>query len=207
MSKVRELDHPLARHCLARLRDKRTEPEVFRTLSRRLTTLLAVEATKHLKTRVQKIETPLEEVSAQLLDDPLVVIPILRAGLGMLEGVVALFPNVTVGYLGLERDEETARASVYYSKLPPLEGKTVLLVDPMLATGGSASHALGDIFSQAPARVVMLCIVSAPEGIEAVSKRFPELEIVTAAVDRELDSRKFILPGLGDFGDRLWGTA
>ncbi len=200
------LDHPLARQALAELRDKETGPEVFRLVTRQVTTLLAIEATRDLCTRTCRIETPLEPAEAEVLDERLVVVPILRAGLGMLDSVVQLFPSVTVGYLGLERDEETAQASVYYSKLPIVRGRTVLLVDPMLATGGSACHALADITAHDPARVLLLCIVAAPEGVRAVNEQFPEAAIFTAALDRELNDRKYILPGLGDFGDRLYGT-
>ncbi len=201
-----ELDHPLARHGLAQLRNRATRPQVFRLVTRQLTTLLAIEATRDLRTAKVAIETPLEETQGELLDEDLVLVPILRAGLGMLDSVVQLFPSVTVGYLGLERDEETAQASIYYSKLPEVEGRTVLLVDPMLATGGSASHALADIFAYRPRRVSLLCIVAAPEGVRVINDRFPEVRIFTAALDRELDDRKYILPGLGDFGDRLYGT-
>lgn len=200
------LDHPLAKHCLAHLRNRNTTPETFRIVTRQLTTLLAIEATRELSTRTTPIETPLERLDAEVIDETLVVVPILRAGLGMLESVVQLFPTVSVGYIGLERNEETALASVYYCKLPPIENRTVLLVDPMLATGGSACHALSDITARSPKKVTLTCIVAAPEGIRAIHRQFPQVEIVTAAVDRELNSRKYILPGLGDFGDRLYGT-
>ncbi len=205
---VQVVDHPLVRHSMAQLRNRHTPPELFRTLTRRVTTLLVIEATRSLRTRRQPVETPLETVQAQLLDEHLVVVPILRAGLGMLDAVVELFPDISVsiGYLGLERDEETAEASIYYSKLPPIEGKTVLLVDPMLATGGSVCHALSGIFPQHPQRVILACIVTAPEGVATVNQRFPQAEIFCAALDRELNSRNYILPGLGDFGDRLYGT-
>lgn len=203
---TRVLNHPLAKHCLAQLRSRETPPAVFRFVTRQLTTLLAIEATRHVRTAVIDIETPMEPTQVEILDERLVVVPILRAGLGMLDAVVQLFPEVLVGYLGLERDERTAQASVYYSKLPVVRDRTVLLVDPMLATGGSACHALTDIYSYAPAKVTMVCIVAAPEGVAEVHRQFPSVEIVTAALDRELNSRKYILPGLGDFGDRLYGT-
>lgn len=203
---VHIVDHPLAQHYLTRLRDETTEPSEFRTLSRKLTTLLAIEATRGLRTDPRRIRTPLEEIESPILDDDLVVIPILRAGLGMLDAIVDLFPEVSVGYIGLERDESTAIASSYYRKLPELRGRTVLLVDPMLATGGSACRALADIHSGDPATVMLLCVVAAPEGVAAVEREFPNVRIITAALDRELNSRKYILPGLGDFGDRLFGT-
>ncbi len=203
---VRVLGHPLAKHCLAQLRNETTPPALFRSVTRQLSTLLAIEATRDLRTAPVRIDTPMESTLVELIDEKLVVVPILRAGLGMLEAVVQLFPDVLVGYLGLERDEHTAKASVYYSKLPVVRDRTVLLVDPMLATGGSSCHALSDIYSYSPARVILVCIVAAPEGVAAVNERFPQTEIVTAALDRELNSRKYILPGLGDFGDRLYGT-
>lgn len=205
-TRVHVLDHPLAQHYMARLRDRTTEPAVFRSVTRQLTTLLAIEATRSLATRVHQIETPLETTEAQMLDERMVVVPILRAGLGMLEAVVDILGEVSVGYLGLERDETTAEATAYYSKLPEIEGRTVLVVDPMLATGGSACQALHNVFECRPAKVVMICVVAAPEGVRLVNAEHPDVEIFTAALDRELNDRKYILPGLGDFGDRLFGT-
>jgi uracil phosphoribosyltransferase len=134
------------------------------------------------------------------------VIPILRAGLGMVQPFVDLFPDVSVGYIGLERSHETAVAHSYYCKLPPLEGRRVFVVDPMLATGGSAVQALSVVQQNGAAAVALLCIVSAPEGVAAVEKHHPSVQIVTAALDRSLNAKHYILPGLGDFGDRLYGT-
>ncbi len=203
---VRVLDHPLSEHLLAGLRDADTPPERFRGLSRRLTTLLVLEATRGLSARETSVRTPLEEAPAKVLAQGLAVVPVLRAGLGMLEPVVALFPDVAVGYIGLERHEETAVAHSYYCKLPQLAGRFTLCVDPMLATGGSASQAIGLIKAHGADQVTMVCVVAAPQGIEKLKTAHPEVDIVTAAVDRDLDERKFILPGLGDFGDRLYGT-
>ncbi|MGC8666603.1 MAG: uracil phosphoribosyltransferase [Chthonomonadales bacterium] len=200
------VEHPLAQHYLTHLRDETTKPALFRTLTHKLSLMLALEATRSLRTRHVSIRTPLEEMSAPILDEELVVVPILRAGLGMLDAIVDLFPDVTVGYFGLERDEHTAVANSYYRKLPSLTGRTVMLVDPMLATGGSAQRALGDIYVHHPARVILICIVAAPEGIQRLQTHFPQTSIYTAAVDRQLNARKYILPGLGDFGDRLYGT-
>src|SRR5690606_32389619 len=149
--------------------------------------------------------TPLEEMTGVVLDEPLVVVPILRAGLGMLESVLRLFPDAVVGYLGLERDEETAVSRSYYQSLPDLQSRTVFLLDPMLATGGSACNALCSITKLNPIRTKLLSIVAAPEGLERVTREFPEVEVLTVAIDRELNAREFILPGLGDFGDRLFG--
>lgn len=205
-SRLHLVDHPLALHCLARLRDRQTGSTNFRDLTRKLTSIIALEATRDLATIERFVETPLESAEVQLLRESLVVIPILRAGLGMLEPIVQLFPELAVGYVGLERDEDTALARLYYRNLPSITGKTVLVIDPMLATGGTACHALEDVYSHQPSRVKLLCVVAAPEGTKQVLDRFPEIEIFTAALDRELNAQKFILPGLGDFGDRLFGT-
>jgi uracil phosphoribosyltransferase len=138
---------------------------------------------------------------------PLVAVPILRAGLGMLDPIVELFPDVSVGYIGLERDEETAVAASYYAKLPPsISGQTVFVLDPMLATGGSAAHAIQLVKDAGAGRVKMLCIVAAPEGVAHLDEKHPDVAVYTGALDRQLNERKYILPGLGDFGDRLYGT-
>ena len=200
------VEHPLAQHYLTHLRDETTRPALFRTLTRKLTTMLAVEATRSLKTEQVAITTPLEQISAPTLAEDIVVVPILRAGLGMVESIVELLPDVSVGYFGIERDEETALASAYYYKVPPIAGRTVILVDPMLATGGTAIWALKDLTLLEPARLMLICIVAAPEGVERVLAEYPGVEIFTASLDRELNSKKYILPGLGDFGDRLYGT-
>lgn len=200
------LDHPLVEHLLATLRDRSTPPDRFRHAARRITTLLALEATRGMRTSVRPLETPLERFDAQDLDQGLAVVPVLRAGLAMLEPIVELFPDVSVGYIGLERHHDTAVAHSYYVKLPQLRGRYTLCVDPMLATGGSASQALSMIRSQGPDRAVMVCVVAAPDGVEKLQSDHPDVPIVTAALDRELDASKYILPGLGDFGDRLYGT-
>jgi len=200
------LEHPLAAHVLSLLRDKITPPAQFRTLCYQLSLLLALEATRDLATEVRSVETPLETCAGRKLARPLVVVPILRAGLGMVEPIADLFPEVSVGYIGLERDHDTARARSYYCKLPPLQNVRVLLVDPMLATGGSAVQALDVIVARGGTEIDLLNIVASPEGVAAVEKTHPRVRIFTAALDRELNARKYILPGLGDFGDRLYGT-
>jgi uracil phosphoribosyltransferase len=200
------LDHPLAGHALAALRDRRTGPDAFRRQCERLTLLLAAEATRDLPTVETLVETPLAPAPARMLAAPVVAVPILRAGLGMLPPLLHLFPEIAVGYVGLERDERTAVARAYYQKLPPLEGRAVLLLDPMLATGGSADQALTALAEAGAQDVRLLCIVAAPEGVDRVSRRHPRVTIFTAAVDRELNAQKYIVPGLGDFGDRLYGT-
>jgi len=200
------VQHPLAQHYLTHLRDETTKPALFRTLARKLTTLLAIEATRDLKTISQPIRTPLKAIDSPVLDQEIVIVPILRAGLGMVDAITELFPEVSVGYIGMERDETTAIANSYYRKLPSLEGRVVLLIDPMLATGGSAERALEDLYGQNPAQVQLICIVAAPEGVARLERAFPTLQIITAALDTELNDRKYIVPGLGDFGDRLYGT-
>jgi len=200
------LDHPLAGHLLTGLRDKNTPPDRFRQLSRVLTSLLVMESTREIETRSAQVETPIEETTGPVLAQSLAVVPILRAGLGMLEPAVQLFPEVAVGYIGLERHEDTAIARSYYSKLPNLKAKYTLCLDPMLATGGSAAQAISLIKLHEPARVVMVCVVAAPEGVETLERAHPGIHIVAAGLDRALNERKYIVPGLGDFGDRLYGT-
>ncbi|HEV8648781.1 MAG TPA: uracil phosphoribosyltransferase [Actinomycetes bacterium] len=200
------VDHPLARTMLTALRDAATSPPLFRLLAKRLALTLVVEATRTVPTEARRVTTPLAEADGSRIAAPLVAVPILRAGLGMLEAVTELFPEVAVGYIGLERDHATFQPSAYYSKLPPLEGAWVLLLDPMLATGGSASAACARLFAADPARVTLLSVVAAPEGIDRLAAEHPRLDIVTAAVDERLNDAAYIVPGLGDFGDRLYGT-
>lgn len=200
------LDHPLGEHLLTQLRCKTTKPVTFRTMAYQLSLLLAIEATSDLPMVDREIETPLEPMRGRVLGKQLVVVPILRAGLGMMQPFLDLFPDVSVGYVGLERDHETARAHSYYCKLPPLQGCRVILVDPMLATGGSAAQALSVLKASGATDLTMVCVVAAPEGVMAVENVHPEITIHTGALDRGLNERKYILPGLGDFGDRLYGT-
>jgi uracil phosphoribosyltransferase len=200
------IQHPLAAHVLTHLRDKTTKPALFRTLCHQITLLLALEATRDLATEEKKIVTPLESVRGYVLARPLVIVPILRAGLGMVEPFLGLFPDVSVGYVGLERDHATAIAHSYYCKLPPLAGRRVLVIDPMLATGGSAVQTLDVIKAAGATDIALVCIVAAPEGVALVAQRHPEVPLFLAALDRELNAKKYILPGLGDFGDRLYGT-
>ncbi len=200
------VDHPLARHLLTSLRDRTTPPPLFRTITRRLTLALVLEATRDMPVRSETVATPLEEAEGTRLASEVVAIPILRAGLGMLEAVTETFPAVSVGYIGLERDERTLRPTSYYEKLPPVEGRHVLLLDPMLATGGSAARACSSIMSRRPASLRMVCVVAAPEGVRVLEDAQPDVPIFAAALDRQLDERGYILPGIGDFGDRLYGT-
>jgi uracil phosphoribosyltransferase len=200
------LDHAIARTILTQLRDKNTPPEAFRSLARCISTVLIVEAARGLPTAPLEVETPLEVTTGHRISAGLVAVPILRAGLGMLDPVLDLMPQTDVGYLGLERNEQTAEAGLYYSKVPDLAGKTVWMLDPMLATGGSAARAAKWLYEAGAAEITLISVVAAPEGIELLGRLHPRLDILTASLDRELNDRKFILPGLGDFGDRLFGT-
>ena len=202
---VTVVDHPLAGHLLTQLRDQDTAPPVFRTLAKRLALALALEAIRDLPTTEVEVQGPLERAKGRILGD-LVAVPILRAGLGMLEAVTELFPEVAVGYIGLERDEASLQPQSYYRKLPQVVGRHVLVLDPMLATGGSGSAATAAVREGGPASIRFVCVVSAPEGIAKMEADHPDVAIFTAAVDRQLNEHGYILPGLGDFGDRLFGT-
>lgn len=201
------VEHPLVHDALATLRDASTPSERFRQVAVRISLLLATEATRDLPETAGTVETPLGPAEARRLHGQVVVVPVLRAGLGMLDAVLELIPGARVGHIGLQRDEMTAVASQYYARLPVgLSESFVLMIDPMLATGGSAVAAL-DLLRDAGARNVrMICIVAAPEGIALVEQHHPDVHIYTPVVDQGLNSHKFIVPGLGDFGDRLYGT-
>ena len=204
---VHLVDHPLVHDALVSLRDKHTTPEHFRRAATRISVLLAAEALKDLPTNDVTVETPLGPAPGRTVGSDVVVVPVLRAGLGMLDAVLELVPGARVGHIGLQRDELTAVASQYYSKLPArLDHSHVLMIDPMLATGGSAVAGL-DLLAHAGATTIrMICIVAAPEGVSLVEQRHPRVEIYTPVVDRYLNAHKYIVPGLGDFGDRLYGT-
>lgn len=204
--RVRVVDHPLAGHLLAGLRDASTPPERFRYLTQRLATVLVLEATRDLPTRPTTVRTPLADAGVDTLDGNVIAVPILRAGLGLLTAVTGLLPDVQVGYVGLERDEQTLKPSSYYLKVPPLEGRPVLLLDPMLATGGSASFAAQLLRDHGATDLTLVCVVAAPEGIDRLTGDHPALRIVTAGLDERLNDVGYIVPGLGDFGDRLFGT-
>ncbi len=204
---VHLVEHPLVHDALVELRDKRTTPEHFRRAARRISVLLATEAMRELPTADVSVETPLGPAPGRRIGADVVVVPVLRAGLGMLDAVLELIPGARVGHIGLQRDEMTAAASQYYSKLPRgLESSFVLMIDPMLATGGSAVAALDLLERAGASRVRIVCIVAAPEGVATVQQRHPEVTVYAPVVDRGLNEHKFIVPGLGDFGDRLYGT-
>jgi len=201
------VNHPLVHDALAQLRDKTTPPDEFRRLATRISVLLATEALRDIPTAKSTVETPLGPAEATRVAADVVVVPVLRAGLGMLDAVLELVPSARVGYIGLQRDESTAVASQYYSKLPRgLSSSYVLMIDPMLATGGSASAALEVLRQMGASRVRIVCIVAAPEGVAVVEREHPDVSIYTPVVDSHLNAQKYIVPGLGDFGDRLYGT-
>ena len=189
------------------LRDVRTAPPAFRRAANRISVLLAVEALRDVPSTPEKVTTPLGPAEGRVVRGDVVVVPVLRAGLAMLDAVLELLPAARVGHIRLQRDEATAIASTYYSKLPSdLDNSYVLMIDPMLATGGSAVAAI-DLMKAAGARAIrMICIVAAPEGVALVERHHPDVSVYTPVVDRRLDARKYIVPGLGDFGDRLYGT-
>jgi uracil phosphoribosyltransferase len=201
------VSHPLVHDALAQLRDKQTPADAFRRIATRISVLLAAEALRDVPTATSTVVTPLGPAEARRVASDVVVVPVLRAGLGMLDAVLELVPTARVGYIGLQRDERTAIASRYYSKLPQgLTDSYVLMIDPMLATGGSASAALDLLREDGASRVRILCIVAAPEGVAAVERDHPDVAIYTPVVDSHLNAQKYIVPGLGDFGDRLYGT-
>ena len=207
MSQLTEVCHPVVQHHLTRLRDKSTSPVEFRLLINRLATVLAYEATKDLVTRESMIETPLTAMSGRTLVQTIGLVPILRAGLGMVEAALDLLPESEVWHLGLYRDEATAQPVHYYSKLPDTKPVDVALVlDPMLATGGSATAALQALQTWGVPSLKLLSVIAARDGIDAVLSRFPKVQIYVCAIDAELNSRKFIVPGLGDAGDRTFNT-
>jgi uracil phosphoribosyltransferase len=204
---VHVVSHPLVEDVLAALRDRATPCDVFRQLARRVSLLLVAEATRDLPLRQDEVATPLERTAVRRLAARVVAVPVLRAGLGMLEAFLELVPQAEVGYFGLERNEETAVARRYYEKVPgDLGSAVVFLLDPMLATGGSAALAVDGLRGLGAREVRLLSIVAAPEGVRHLEADVPGVVIYTAALDRALNERKYILPGLGDFGDRLFGT-
>jgi uracil phosphoribosyltransferase len=204
---LRLVHHPLLEDTLAGLRDSGTPCDEFRRLARRASLILVAEATRDLPVAEAKVETPLEVAAVQRVDTRIVAVPVLRAGLGMLEAFLDLVPGAEVGYFGLERDEATAMARCYYEKVPKdLGAATVFLLDPMLATGGSAAMAIEGLEQRGAHKVRLLSVVAAPEGVDRLAQAAPATEVFAAARDRQLDDRKFILPGLGDFGDRLFAT-
>jgi len=208
VTQVTEVTHPLVRHKLGLLRDRSTSTADFRRLVDELTLLLTYEATKELATEEVDVETPLESTTVQRISGKKVAVcPILRAGMGMLDGVLSLIAGARVGFIGLYRDEETLEAIEYYVKLPQdIAQRDVILLDPMLATGNSTTSAIETVKRAGATSLVLVSIIAAPEGIERLTSAHPDVRIVVAGIDRGLNDRGFIVPGLGDAGDRLYGT-
>ena len=202
------LNHPLITHKLAILRDVNTGTKEFRELVTEISTLLWYEATKDAKLEPVEIETPLEKMqTGQLNEDHYAVVPILRAGMGMVEGIINVIPNAKVGHIGLYRNEETFEPVEYYYKMPEDIGNRIaMIIDPMLATGGSVSATIDRLKKDGVKQIKLLCIVAAPEGIKVIETNHPDVQIYCATVDRGLNENKYIVPGLGDAGDRIYGT-
>lgn len=201
------VSHPLAQCHLTEMRDASTPPHRFRRHLNLLGRMLFIEATRDLPVAAIRVQTPLQETSGVKFARPMVFVPILRAGLGLLDGILSLVPDACVAHVGIKRNEETAQPQPYYANLPPVIAEAdVFLLDPMLATGGSAVEAVRQVKAAGASRITMLCVVSCPEGIAALSKAHPDVRIVTAAIDDGLNERSYIVPGLGDAGDRYFGT-
>ncbi len=202
------IDHPCVQHKLAIIRDADTGHKRFRELATEITKFICYEALKNIKTREVAVQTPVAEATCRKLDTDLVVVPILRAGVGMLEGILELVPTARVGFVGLYRDEETKLPVTYYERFPTqIKGGTCIIIDPMLATGGSTAAAIDKLKENGAESIVVVCIVTCPEGIALVESEHPDVPIYAAAIDQKLDERKYIVPGLGDAGDRLFGTS
>jgi uracil phosphoribosyltransferase len=207
MKGVTVIAHPLVQHNLARLRDKRTQPQEFRRLLGEIAALMLYEATRNFAVKKISVETPLAPTSGFQLEREVVLVPVLRAGLGMLDSILQLIPHARVGFIGLKREETTLRAMFYHKSFPKNLGSfEVILIDPMLATGGSAVAAIDLLVEQGAKHIRLVNLVAAPEGIRVVQKNYPRVPIFTAAVDKKLNDKGFIVPGLGDAGDRLFGT-
>lgn len=202
------IDHPCVQHKLGIIRDVETGHKKFRDLATEITKFVCYEALKNIKTREVTVQTPVDIATCREIDTDIVVVPILRAGVGMLEGILELVPTARVGFVGLYRDEETKQPVTYYERFPrQIKGGTCIVIDPMLATGGSTVAAL-DLLKQSGAEhIVVICIVTCPEGIELVEAAHPDVKIYAAAIDEKLNEKKYIVPGLGDAGDRLFGTS
>ncbi len=205
---VHILDHPLIRHKLAILRNKETDTKQFREIVKELAMLMAYESFKDVPTQEITVETPLETTTQTVVkENSIAIVPILRAGLGMVDGIISLFPAAKIGHIGLYRDEETFEPHEYYCKLPSnIEEKVVMVVDPMLATGGSACDAIKLLKKRGCKRIKFMCIIAAPEGVKKLSEAHPDVEIFVSTLDRGLNEHAYILPGLGDAGDRIFGT-
>jgi uracil phosphoribosyltransferase len=202
------IEHPCVQHKLAIIRDIETGHKRFRELATEITKFVCYEALKNIKTKEVLVQTPVAEAKCHKIDTDIVVVPILRAGVGMLEGILELVPTARVGFVGLYRDEETKLPVTYYERFPPqIKGGTCIIIDPMLATGGSTAAAIDKLKEKGAENIVVICIVTCPEGIALVEEEHPDVPIYAAAIDEKLDEKKYIVPGLGDAGDRLFGTS
>lgn len=208
MSKVYELNHPLIQHKLTYVRDKKTGPKEFRELVEEITMLMSYEVTKNMNLEEIEIETPVQKTTSRILSGRKVgLIPILRAGLGMVEGMLKMIPAAKVGHIGLYRDPETLLPVEYYCKLPTdIAERALLVLDPMLATGGSAIAAIGFLKDRGAENIKLVCLIAAPEGIKMLQEKHPDVDIYVAAIDEKLNNHGYIIPGLGDAGDRIFGT-
>ncbi len=208
MNKPFIMDHPLIQHKLSILRDVNTSSKEFRELTSEIAMLMCYEATRDLPLEEVEIETPVAKTKTKVLaGHKVAIVPILRAGLGMVDGMVALLPNARVGHIGLYRDPDTHMPVEYYCKLPTdIDQREIILLDPMLATGGSAVDAITQIKARGGSRIRFLCVIAAPEGLEALTQAHPDVQVYCAALDSHLNDHKYIVPGLGDAGDRIFGT-
>jgi len=202
-----QINHPCVQHKLAIIRDVETRHKRFRELATEITQFLCYEALKNVKVKAVSVQTPVAEASCHKIDTDIVVVPILRAGVGMLEGILELVPTARVGFVGMYRDEVTKEPVSYYQRLPTqTKGGTCIIIDPMLATGGSTVAAIDLLKENGAGEIVVVCIVTCPEGLKLVEDSHPDVTVYTAAIDVQLNDRKYIVPGLGDAGDRLFGT-
>lgn len=207
MSKITIMDHPLIQHKITILRKKETSVKEFRFLANEIALLMGYEATRDLPLKDIKVETPIAEANGKEVEKQVAVVPILRAGLGMVDAILSLIPSAKVGHIGLYRDPETHKPVEYYCKLPTeIDKRTVIVVDPMLATGGSAVAAIDFIKQRGAKKIKFMCLIAAPEGVKALSEAHPDVDIYIGAQDEKLNEKCYIVPGLGDAGDRLFGT-
>ena len=201
-----EVDHPLKEHYLSILRDKNTTSENFRIYAEKLSFILLLEGSKNITLKEKRIETPLTETTGYEIENDIVAVAVLRAGLGLVDGIKNLIPSTAIGYIGVQRNEETANPEYYYENLPDLKNKNVFILEPMLATGGSLAFAIEKIKEFNPKNITALTVICAPEGLVRIKKDHPEITLVTAKIDQNLNENWYIVPGLGDMGDRLFGT-
>lgn len=206
-SNVHEMTHPLILHKISMIRDENTTVKDFRELVYEIALLMGYEATRDLKMISHPVKTPITETTGKFIEKQVALVPILRAGLGMVDALMSIIPAAKVGHVGLYRDHETLEPKEYYCKLPPdIENRQVIVLDPMLATGGSAAAAIDFIKQRGAKKIKLMCIIGAPEGVDAITKAHPDVEVFIGTIDEKLNEKGYIVPGLGDAGDRLFGT-